>query len=164
MEKVKNILRRRGRLLCRSESGQSLVEVTVIGYLFVVLLVGAVEFGQVAYDSIEISNAALAGAQYGSLSSVNAGNPTGVQNAALAAAPDIGGLQVTSSRTCVCSDGSVPQPGETCSIGICSASNVEAEVIVNTSATITPGIKLPGFNSFTLQAQAIQKCVQTAGL
>jgi len=160
MEKMREILRYRCRLLRQSESGQSLVEFAVLGSLFVVILLGAVEFGLIAYDSIEVSNAALAGAQYGELNSVNASDTTGIANAAIAAAPDVSSLHVTSSRSCICSDGTA----STCSVGDCSTSHIEAQVTVNTSATITPSMYLPGFTSFTLTGQAIQKCLQTEGL
>jgi Flp pilus assembly protein TadG len=155
MEKTRKTLHRRGRFLFRSAAGQSLVETAVLGSLLILVLLGVVEFGQVAYDSIEVSNAAMAGAQYGGQNGLTANDATGISNAAEAAAPDLSALSVTSSRTCVCSDGTA----STCSIGDCSSSFVEPIVTVNTTATITPAIHLPGLTSFTLKGKAIQKCV-----
>ena len=162
LERIMRILRRRSSRLLRSTSGQSLVELAVAGPFVVFLLLGLLEFGQVAYYSIEVTNAAKAGASYGELSSANAYDQNGIKLAALAAvAPDISSsnLQVTSSRSCICSDGTQLL---SCLPSACSASNtyIESTVTVNTSATITPIIELPGFKSFTLSGQAIQRCLQ----
>ena len=158
MESIVRVLRSCHRGLLRSTSGQSLVELAVAGPFVVFLLLGLLEFGQIAYYSIEVTNAAKAGASYGELTSANAYDQNGIKLAALAAAPDISSsnLLVTSSRSCICSDGSA----STCSLGDCSTSNIEATVIVDTSATISPIIKLPGFTSFTLSGRAIQQCLQ----
>ena len=159
LERIMRILRRRSSRLLRSTSGQSLVELAVAGPFVVFLLLGLLEFGQVAYYSIEVTNAAKAGASYGELSSANAFDQNGIKLAALAAvAPDISSsnLLVTSSRSCICSDGSTSQ----CLPNDCPTSNTESTVTVNTSATITPIIELPGFKSFTLSGQAIQRCLQ----
>jgi Flp pilus assembly protein TadG len=152
------ILRRRNRSLLRSTSGQSLVELAVAGPFMVFLLLGILEFGQIVYYSIEVTNAAKAGASYGELTSADAYDQNGIKLAALAAAPDLSSsnLSVTSSRSCICSDGSA----STCSLGDCPTSHIETMVTVNTSATISPIITLPGFNSFTLSGQAIQQCLQ----
>ena len=155
MEKIRKTMQRRGRFLFRSAAGQSLVETAVLGSLLVLVLLGVVEFGQVAYDSIEVSNAAMAGAHYGGQNGLTAADSSGISNAGTAAAPDLSALVVTSSRTCVCSDGTA----STCSIADCSTSFVEPIVTVHTTATITPIIHLPGLTSFTLKGNAIQKCL-----
>ena len=159
LERIMRMLRRRSSRLLRSTSGQSLVELAVAGPFVAFLLLGLLEFGQIAYYSIEVTNAAKAGASYGELSSANAFDQNGIKLAALAAvAPDISSsnLLVTSSRSCICSDGTASQ----CLPGDCPTSNIESTVTVNTSATITPIIELPGFKSFTLSGQAIQRCLQ----
>ena len=145
-------LRRRGR----SESGQALVEVALVGSLLVFFLMGVLEFGQVTQKSIAVSNAARAGVQYGAQTGYTAQDTTGIQNAAAAAAPSIA-LVTTSSYGCVCSDGSA----STCAYNDCSNSHILETVTVNTQATFTPVIKLPGFPStYTLKGQAIQACNQ----
>ena len=158
MESIIRILRRRNRGLLRSTSGQSLVELAIAGPFVALLLLGLLEFGQIVYYSIEVTNAAKAGASYGELKSSNAYDQNGIKLSALAAAPDLSSsnLAVTSSRSCICSNGTA----STCSLGDCPTSNIEATVTVNTSATISPIIKLPGFNSFTLSGQAIQRCME----
>ena len=155
MEKREKMRNRRTRLFLRSESGQTLVEVGILGPVMILILFGVVQFGLVAYYSIEVSNAAKAGAQYGMQNGYTAQDSAGIQAAALAAAPDISGMTVTSSRSCICSDGSA----STCTLGDCPTSQVEPIVTVNTQASVTPPIKIPGFSSFTMKGQAIQKCI-----
>jgi hypothetical protein len=47
--------------LCKGNAGQSLIEVALSVPIFVLLLVGAAEFGTVLYAAIEVSDAARAG-------------------------------------------------------------------------------------------------------
>src|ERR1700744_6377881 len=73
----------------RSESGQSLVELSLGLTAMTVLLIGATEFGGLAYASIEVSNAARAGVQYGAQNHTTASDTTGMQTAATQDAPDV---------------------------------------------------------------------------
>lgn len=52
----------------KSQAGGALVEFAICIPLLMLLLVGLIEIGRVAYFGIEVANAARAGAQYGSLS------------------------------------------------------------------------------------------------
>jgi Flp pilus assembly protein TadG len=145
------------RRLRDSESGQALVEVSVAGTLLVVIVLGVIEFGQLAYDSIEVSNAAKAGVQYGTQNGATASDTTGIQNAAAAAATDVTGLTATSSYSCTCSDGS----SSTCQNTDCPNSHLEEVLTVNTQATVTPMVRIPGLpSSFTVTGKAIQQCTQ----
>jgi Flp pilus assembly protein TadG len=140
-----------------SESGQALVEMSVVGSLLVLLFLGVTEFGKVVYSSIEVSNSAKAGAQYGAQNGTTATDSTGIQNAAKAAASDLSALTATSSFACVCSDGT----SSTCQNSDCSNSHIEESVTVNTTVTVTPLIRLPGLPaSFTVTGKAVQKCLQ----
>src|SRR5579875_2136007 len=56
------------------EYGQGMVELALCLPLFLLLILGAAEIGSIAWDSIEINNAAHAGAQFASLSHANASN------------------------------------------------------------------------------------------
>ena len=158
--KAKTVLCRSLKPFRRSSSGQALVELAVLmafGSFLLVFGFGVLEFGKIVYASIEVSNAAMAGAQYASLSGNTAGDTTGIQNAAAAAAPDLSGLTATSSFGCICSDGT----SSDCGTSSCSSSHIEETVTVNTSATVTPLIQTRLFpSSFTLTGQAIQKCLQ----
>lgn len=146
-----------GSLRACGESGQALVELCIGLALFVLILLGAVEFGQVAYTSIEVANAAKAGVQYGAQNNSTALDTIGIQNAAAAAEPNLSGLTATTSSTCVCSDGSA----STCLNTDCPTSHLEETVTVSTSYTLTPIIRMPAFaSSFTLKGKASQKCGQ----
>ena len=148
---------RRGRRRCRGESGQALVELCVGLSMLSLILLGALEFGQIAYTSIEVANAAKAGVQYGSQDNNTAVDATGIQNAAAAAAPSLSGLATTVANSCICSDGTA----STCLNTDCPNSHLEDTVTVNTSYTLAPFITLPALpSSFTLKGQASQKCGQ----
>ena len=53
-------------------SGQALVEAALVLPLLLLLILGALETGSIAYNAIEVENAAEAGALYGSLNRANA--------------------------------------------------------------------------------------------
>ncbi len=152
---------KRGFSLClrsgEGQSGQALVELSVTMPLLLVLLVGAFETGRVAYTSIEVSNAARAGVQYGSQTAATAGDTTGIQTAAQNDAQNLTLGTTTATTSCICSDGSA----STCVSTDCSASHIETILTVHTQSTYNPGFHLPGFpTSFTLRGQAVQKVLQ----
>ncbi|MFP5204231.1 MAG: TadE/TadG family type IV pilus assembly protein [Acidobacteriota bacterium] len=140
-----------------AESGQALVELSVALSLLVLILLGAVEFGQIAYSSIEVANAAKAGVQYGAQNGYTAADSIGIQNAAQGSAPNLSGMTVTSSVACVCSDGSA----STCQNTDCPNSHIEETVTVATQYALSPIIHIPQFaGSIALHGQAIQRCGQ----
>jgi Flp pilus assembly protein TadG len=66
----------------KEEKGQALVELALTLPALVLLLVAAAEFARVSYASIEVSNAAMAGVQYGAQSPIEAADTAGIQAAA----------------------------------------------------------------------------------
>src|ERR1035441_2109749 len=56
------------RFVLRDQRGNAMVELALGVSLCSALIVGAAEFGWLAYQSIEVSNAARAGVQYGAQS------------------------------------------------------------------------------------------------
>lgn len=147
-----------------SETGQALAELCIGLSLMVLLLLGAVDFGQVAYTSIAVSNAAKAGVQYGAESGVTPQNATGmcaandkpgIQNAVQNAAPRLTGITSSTALSFVCSDG-------TAATGLntdCTNTHVEETLQVSTSYTLTPMIRWPLLPStFTVKGQATQEC------
>lgn len=148
------------------ESGQAIVEVAVTLSLLVLIVLGAVQFGQIAYTSIKVANAAKAGVQYGAQSGFTAQDTTGISLAAKAAAASLTGMIVNSSYTCVCSDGST----STCQNTDCANSRLIETVTVTTQYTLTPVIHIPALNpvihtaaqpsTFTLGGSASQNCAQ----
>jgi Flp pilus assembly protein TadG len=138
------------------ERGQSLVETALVVPILVTLLVGTVEMGRVVYASIAVANAAKAGAQYGCENGFTAQDSSGI---ALAASDEVPTMTVTttSSSACACSDGSA----STCLNTDCANSHLEQTLTVNTSATVSANIRLPGLpTSYTVKGQSIQRVVQ----
>lgn len=139
-----------------SSSGQALIETALTVSLFVLLLWGVAEVGRLAFAAIEVANAASAGARYAAQAG-EAGDATGIVNAAANDAGNLTGLTTTSSYSCICSDGS----SSTCSNKDCSSSHIEESVTVNTQVSFDPLFHLPGLpRTFTLKGQAVEKCLQ----
>jgi Flp pilus assembly protein TadG len=88
-----------------SQRGQAMIELALILPILLLLTIGVIEFGRVAYFSIEVADAARAGAQYGTQSLADAANNGNITQAALNNAPDIGpGLLTVNPPllSCVC--------------------------------------------------------------
>jgi Flp pilus assembly protein TadG len=72
----------------RDESGQAIVETALFLPLFILLLMGVIDFGRYEYIGIVLGNGARAGAQYGSGSNVKSVD-TGIVSTALADAASV---------------------------------------------------------------------------
>ncbi len=72
----------------RADSGQAIIEMMILLPIFLVLMIGTVEFGRLAYAYIEVADAARAGVQYGAQNRATASDTAGMQQAALNDAPD----------------------------------------------------------------------------
>jgi Flp pilus assembly protein TadG len=115
------------------DAGQSLIEMAFIIPVLLLLLLGAVEFGRLAYFGIEVTNAANAGAEYGSQNAVTAADYAGMKAVGLNDGSDIAGLTATATHSCLCSDGS---SSATC-LGSCpSGARMLEFVQVNTSVSV----------------------------
>ena len=101
--------------------------------VILMLLAGVLDYSLLMRTAISVADAARVGAQYGSLSAANASNTSGMQNAALNAAPDVPGLTATAVKACKCSDGTAVSCG-----GSCSSGPVRVYAQVTASATATP--------------------------
>lgn len=143
-----------------SESGSSFIEVALMMPIFTLLLLGAAEFGQVAYYSIEVDNASYAGAVYGAQNRATAANTANMRLAATEDAANIPGMTVTAVSSCTCSNGATI----TCAnaAASCVAPGRIAEYVqVNTAATVNSMLNYPGFPaSFALHGQAIVRVQQ----
>ena len=138
------------------ERGQSLIELAVSVPVLAMLLFGSIETAKVIYAFVEVSDAAMAGVQYGTRNPISAADSAGIQNAAAADVPNLN-INTTSSLSCICSDGSASN----CQTTDCPNSNIETVVTVQTQSTIDPMIHLPGLpDTYTVQGQAIQKVLQ----
>ena len=87
-------------------NGQGIVELALITPMLIFMLLITVDFARAYSAYIQVSNAARAGAIYGSRSSVNANNENAVRDAALADSPTIfGSAPAVDSDTSTDSDG-----------------------------------------------------------
>lgn len=138
------------------ESGQALIETAITLAMLVVMLLGAVEIGSIAYAAMQVTNAARAAVQYGDQSIGVMQDSTGMQTAASLEAPFLPNLNTPPpTLSCVCADGTAcSTSGTSCGMGTTPVITIH----VTTSATVTPYIHLPGLpSSFTLYGQAYQQ-------
>lgn len=153
----------------KEEEGQALLECAFSMVLFVVMIYGAGEFGRLAFAAIEVSNAAKAAAQYGAQSHGTATDTAGMLAAAQSEYYSTGLTLVsptsTSGYACSCSTGPAP-PSTTCgtadnALNTCPGANLEVTMTVQTQATFSPIIQVPGLpSSYVLTGTAIQKVLQ----
>jgi Flp pilus assembly protein TadG len=140
-----------------AEAGQSLVEMALLMVFLVPLLIGAVEFGRLAYKSIEVSNAAKAAVQYGSQNHATAGDTAGMLTAAQSDAYNLTGLTLTATISCICSSGAT----STCANTDCGTSQIEPILTVHTQGIFDPLFYVPGLpKTYTIHGSATQKVLQ----
>jgi hypothetical protein len=158
----------------RGESGNALLELAfIISFLGIPLLLGTAQMGSLIYYSIEVTNAANAGAMYGMMAPSFAANTAGITTAALNDAPDFTSttMTVTVNYYWACSSTiSGPYPiteynTQAAAQAVCpdwpSVNHDVPFIQVQTSATITPLIHCPGLaNTSTLNATAVQEVQQ----
>ena len=169
METIRLIRLIRIRLFAENERGSALAEMALTFPLFIALLLGAVQLGEVAYASIEVTNAARAGAQFSSMNGGGFNDGAGITLAAENDAVDTytpkpSKFAVSAVTSCACSDGI-----STCTalsgIYSCGGGKPIVTVAVTTTATYDSLVRLhiPGFNlgpTFTLTGYAEQQVLQ----
>jgi Flp pilus assembly protein TadG len=122
-----------------NQRGTSLVEFAfLLTFVLVPLFLLAVDFGRGYWISIEVNNAARAGAAYAL--SIPGASTTNIQTAATNDAPDLTGMSAVAQTGCMCSDGSSSQtPCSTGSPPTCTGSvRLVSFVTVTTSYNYTP--------------------------
>jgi Flp pilus assembly protein TadG len=142
-----------------SERGSSLVELALLLPLLLLMFLGVVEVGRIFYVSIEVNNAARAGAAYGAQSNITAGDTAGMERVAQQDAPNVPGLTATASYYCACSTatGSVVSCTDACSAG----GHQVVFVQVYTSASFTTLSHFPGLPTpFTTYGKAVMRVSQ----
>jgi Flp pilus assembly protein TadG len=146
----------------RGDSGQAFVELALVLPVFVLLLVGAVELGRLAYASIEVSNAARAGAAYGSQNHITASDTANIRLAATKDSPEVTSVSAVVTQACYCSN--APGTGITCSTAgstCTSPDRILEDVQVTTTAPVQTLFGFPGVPStVTLRGQAIMRVQQ----
>jgi Flp pilus assembly protein TadG len=145
------------RAILAGEGGQSLLEFAVLAPVILLLLVGAIEIGRLAYLSILVNNAAHAGVQYGAQNLATAADNSGMQNAALNDGQNIAGLTASASHYCTCADGS----SSSCQATDCAGSHRLVYVQVNTTGQFQSLFAYPGLPaSYTVSGQAVMRVAQ----
>jgi Flp pilus assembly protein TadG len=152
-------------LVCRRlrcESGSALIELALtLGILGVPLLLGTVHFSILLIDSMVVSNAAHAGAEYGMASATYASDTSYIVTAAQEDASGLGAtLNVTPTIFYVCSTAIAGTQYTTQSAAntACSSSHSLEFLQVVASSTVTPVLSFPGFpNSVTLSSTSIME-------
>jgi Flp pilus assembly protein TadG len=134
------------------DAGGALIETALVLPLLAVMLLGVVEIGMAEYQSIEVSNAARAGVQYGAQGLGYVTDLTGIQRAATNDAPNVT-LATPQTFTSWVPTGTP--------LACANGGPVETILKVTTRATFTPLIHIPGISSsITLNGWAIQKVSQ----
>jgi len=126
------------------------------------LFIGTVEIASVIYSSIEVANAAHAGATYGMMSSSFASNTSGIQTAAQNEAADFG-ANLTATPTvfwaCNTAEGGTQYSTQSAADTACTGSSHPLEFIqVVATATATPAVHfslLP--SSFSLSSTSVME-------
>lgn len=116
-----------------------MIEFALTAPVLLLLTAGALNYGLALRTAISVAEAARAGAQYGSVSTVNAADFAAIRAAAANAAPNLSGLTVTPTKSCRCANGS----SVGCS-GSCGSGAVEVYIEVTARATATIALSYPG--------------------
>lgn len=134
----------------RNESGGALIELAFVMPVFVLLVIGAAEFGRLAFLGIEVSNAARAAVAYGAQNHATAIDNAGMTNAAKYDAQNIQNLGVSSSYACYCYNGTTAS-SVACSSAAASCVSGHDQIMVNvqvgTSASVNTLFHYPGIPS-----------------
>lgn len=130
--------------------GAAMVELALTLPLLVVVLLGAADFARLFYRSIELTNAARAGAQYGAQSPAKSADTAGMKSAAVTASPNIPSFttsDVSAARTCQCASDagvfSATSPANNCNYD-CSTGHLVTTVTVTASKSFTTISAYPG--------------------
>jgi Flp pilus assembly protein TadG len=94
-------MKARGKPFPTAQAGVALVEFAIALPLLMLLLIGLIEIGRLAYFGIEVGNAAHAGAHYGALSPTS--TTQGMHDAAISDGQNsISNLTATANYVCAC--------------------------------------------------------------
>jgi Flp pilus assembly protein TadG len=122
------------------ETGNALVELAVALPLLVLTLIGTTDFARVFYMSIELTNAARAGAQYGAFSPGHSTNVAVMQSTATAAV-NITGVTATAAQLCQCATDSgtfsPTTPANSCTTAAATACTGGTHRVMTVTVTTT---------------------------
>lgn len=131
-----------------AQRGAALIEFAIALPLLMMVLIGLIEFGRVAYFTIQIGNAAHAGAQYGSRNISAGGDVAGMKAAAIAdgqnTIANMTAADIVAQNVCTCWTGSAEIPNPP-SASVCRQNCVAGRQITYAQVTVTGTIH-PLFN------------------
>lgn len=91
-----------------NRNGNSFMETALLLPLMLLLCCGVMDFARIVYAGVEIAGAARAGVQYGALTPGHSGDISGMTQAALADATDLGdSVTASASNFCACNGSNV---------------------------------------------------------
>lgn len=131
----------------RRERGVAAVELAFISILMLTLLLGAFDFGRLMHWGVSLTQAAAAGAQFGSRSSTDAANTSGITSAVQTDWGNLGGVAptVSVSQYCTCASDT---PVNCATSGICGTYGTPRLYLqVTTSTTFQTIVPFPGIPS-----------------
>ena len=130
------------RAFPKGQAGVAIVEFALALPLLIMLLVGLIEYGRYTYFSVEVANAAHAGAQYGSQNSTTGQDVTGMKNAAIADGQNaifpLTAAAVTAKNVCACWNGVSGTAPTAAQCGTCTTARPVTYVQVTVTGTISP--------------------------
>jgi Flp pilus assembly protein TadG len=118
----------------------------VLAFLGAPLFIGTADIASVIYDSIEVSNAAHAGAVFGMTSATNASDTSGIQAAAQSEAADFGTNLIATPTiywACATAQGGTQYTTQSAATTGCSASHPLEFIQVVASVSATPPVHFP---------------------
>ena len=152
------------RRVRRREAGAAFVELAVSLPVLVVVVLGTADLGRVFYYTIELTNAARAGAQYASYNSVYATQTGAITAAAQNASPDIGTFKISLSTPpnvcrCAADNGTTFGDSVVCNTTVCPVNQHMIETVtVTVTRSFTTISRFPGIPStFTLTRTATMR-------
>jgi Flp pilus assembly protein TadG len=159
-------IRKVKKVLSGEERGQAMIETALSSLFLMLLLLGGLEVGMVAYAAIEVANSAKAAAQYAAMNG-GAWTPTGLDTQGMlnAAQAEAGNLvsRITFTTpptyTCRCTGGGVANCHTAPPTG-CTSSHLRVTIAVKTQTSYFPLIHALGFAGVTLKGSAQQEVLQ----
>jgi len=155
------------------QSGQALIELAISLPLLFLLLLGAAEFGRMAYMAIEVADAAKAAAQFASYDETTMQDTAGILLTAQKNAPYVANYCTSFTATavnpvkCTCMTSGTPSPttptSAACAPASCASPGYVAHVVqVTTTASCSPIFHATGFSAanITLNGSAVQEVLQ----
>jgi hypothetical protein len=134
------------------QTGAALIEFLLVFPLLLLLFFGTIDFGRAYNAYLCLTDAALAGAEYGAYTGQST-NYSGMQTSATNDSSGLSGFTVTASRYCSCSPGGA---AVSCATICASYGTPVAYVMVKTSATVPILFRYAILNgSYSLQSTAI---------